>query len=99
MLNVLAGHSSFQGLMCVAFLCLLFVCFIRDSGISMERTVCSVSVSPLVWFPVQNICASEVNPEEGLSGHFIGVFSRVGFTLCKVRLYYGKKSKHCSLPT
>ena len=27
------------------------------------------------------------------------VFSRVGFTLCKVRLYYGKKSKHCSLLT
>ena len=29
------------------------VCFIEDSGISMERTVCSVSVSPFVWFPVQ----------------------------------------------
>ena len=68
MLNRLAGHSSFQRHVYVVFLCLLFVCFIRDSGISMERTVCSVSVSPLVWFPVQNICASEVNPEEDLSG-------------------------------
>ena len=29
------------------------VCLIKDSGISVERTVCSVSVSPLVWFPVQ----------------------------------------------
>ena len=87
MLNMLAGHSSFQRHVYVVFICLLFVCFIRDSGISMERTVCSVSASPLVWFPVQNICASEVNPEEDLSGHFIDVFSRVGFTLRKVRLY------------
>ena len=29
------------------------VCLIKDSGISVKRTVCSVSVSPLVWFPVQ----------------------------------------------
>ena len=53
MLNMLARYSSFQRHVYVVFICLLFVCFIKDSGISVERTVCSVSVSPLVWFPVQ----------------------------------------------
>ena len=74
MLTMLARHSSFQRLVCVVFLCLLFVCFIKDSGISVDRTVCSVSVSPFVWFPVQ-LSAREVNPEEDLMQSFHSLFS------------------------
>ena len=53
MLTMLARHSSFQRHVYMVFVCLLFICFIKDSGISMERTICSVSVSSFVWFPVQ----------------------------------------------
>ena len=58
----------------MVFICLLFVCFIKDSGIFLERTVCSVSVSPFVWFPVQ-LSAREVNPEEDLMQSFHSLFS------------------------
>ena len=40
------------------------VCFIEDSGISMERTVCSVFCEPICVVSCAIIWASEGNPEK-----------------------------------
>ena len=61
----------------MASICLLFVCFFRDSGISMERTVGSVSVS-LFAVSCAIICASEVNPAEDLMGSSHSLFFSPG---------------------
>ena len=46
--SMLAGHSSFLRHVWHRSVFCLFVCFLRDSGISVERTVGSVSVSLFV---------------------------------------------------
>ena len=59
----------------MVFVCLLFIFFIKDSGISIEKN-CLLSVcQPICLVSCAIICASEVNPEEDLMRSFHSLFS------------------------
>ena len=75
MLSMLARHSAFQRHVHVVFICLLFIFFIKDSGISIEKN-CLLSVcQPICLVSCAVIQASEVNPEEDLTRSFHSLFS------------------------
>ena len=76
MVSMLAGHSSFLRRVWHRSVFCLFVCFLRDSGISVERTVGS-SVS-LFAVSCAIICASEANPAEDLMGSSHSLFFSLG---------------------